>query len=51
MTLVTLFLLTALLGFQANAVEEVILATPAATSIASSEKAPIKKTAFEVGNL
>jgi tetratricopeptide (TPR) repeat protein len=51
MILVTLFLLTALLGFQASAAEEVILAAPAAASIAVSEKAPLKETALEIGKL
>jgi tetratricopeptide (TPR) repeat protein len=51
MILVTLFLLTALLGFQASAAEDVILAIPAATSIASSEKAPLKEAALEIGTL
>jgi tetratricopeptide (TPR) repeat protein len=51
MILVTLFLLTALLGFQASAAEDVILTIPAATSIASSEKAPLKEAALEIGTL
>jgi tetratricopeptide (TPR) repeat protein len=45
MTLVTLFLFTALLGFQANAAEEVPAKQPAITSI------PAKETTFEVGKL
>jgi tetratricopeptide (TPR) repeat protein len=45
MTLVTLFLFTALLGFQANAAEEVPAEQPAITSI------PAKETTFEVGKL
>ncbi|MFT4908514.1 MAG: tetratricopeptide (TPR) repeat protein [Oleispira sp.] len=45
MTLVTLFLFTALLGFQANAAEEVPAEQPVITSI------PAKETTFEVGKL
>jgi tetratricopeptide (TPR) repeat protein len=51
MILVTLFLFTALLGFQASAAEDVILEAPEAGAKVVPEKAPLKETALEIGKL